>query len=403
MGDLVDARREVKKHVATIHTSGELSLIERKLVNVLLLNSFDNLTSSRRHSIPVYLLSELVGWGDSKNLENLKKALSRLTSTSIQFNLLGDGKDEWTAATLVAGAQIKDGICTYEYSSFLAEKMANPDVYATINVAIQNDFAGGYALSLYENCKRFHKVGSTGFIDVETWRTLLGAKASMYDEFRHFSNHVIKKAVAEINQVSDIHITPEFQRQMRKVTHIKFLIIDNPQRTIYTTNSTVRFDEIRASATYLRLMSHAIGDKLAVTWLSQESEEKINEKIDYVEQKDRLKQVRGSTGGYIRTLVETKAVTSESDYQKKKKVAANRSSAEAEADVSEQSARDEQEKNFKAQFKALNLEQRQAYAASYLKDAGIGREKFYTLETGRFKAGEPNLHFIGWLRTKLKI
>ena len=42
-------RGAVKKHVAAIHLSGKLSLLQRKLPNVLLLNAYDTLTSQTPH------------------------------------------------------------------------------------------------------------------------------------------------------------------------------------------------------------------------------------------------------------------------------------------------------------------------------------------------------------------
>ncbi|MEM5398387.1 hypothetical protein, partial [Staphylococcus gallinarum] len=47
---------ELKKHVATVHVSGELSLLERKIVNVLLLNAYDELLTKKRHTLPVGIL-----------------------------------------------------------------------------------------------------------------------------------------------------------------------------------------------------------------------------------------------------------------------------------------------------------------------------------------------------------
>jgi hypothetical protein len=47
----------LKKHVAAIHSSGDLSLLERKMANVFLLNAYDDLLIKRSHSINVQMLS----------------------------------------------------------------------------------------------------------------------------------------------------------------------------------------------------------------------------------------------------------------------------------------------------------------------------------------------------------
>lgn len=55
------SNENLRKHVAAIHTSGELSLLERKMANVFLLNAYDNLLNNRTHKINVKLLSTMLG------------------------------------------------------------------------------------------------------------------------------------------------------------------------------------------------------------------------------------------------------------------------------------------------------------------------------------------------------
>lgn len=398
MSNEIIPKKELKKHVATIHTSGVLSFTERKLLNVLLLNAFDNLLDKRIHSIPVKLLLPLIGWADSLNTVDLKKSLSKLTTTEVKFDLLGDSKEEWGTTAFLAHAKIKDGVCTYEYSSFLSTKMANPEIYGTINVSMQNQFSGGYALNLYENCKRFRKVGSTGFIEVSKWKDLLGASAPMYDDFRHFSNHVIKKAMNEINKVSDIHIEVVYQRHMRKVTHLKFLITDNSQRSIYEIAMETQesgLDLLRETKAYKRLFEHGIGDKLALSMINEQGENKINDLIDYVENKDKKKQIKGSTAGYIRVLVESGATVTTTAYEagkRKKEIDEN-----AAINTIEKSEISKQE-TFKKLLKVMTLEQKIEWAQKYFSLEGAGKEANFNVEKGEFSKGEPNIHFMTWMR-----
>src|SRR6187455_515998 len=85
-------REQFKKNVAAIHTSGNFSLLERKMVNVLLLNAYDDLLSRRTHTIPVNHLCAMLGWDESFNIASLKKVLLRLAATPIEFNIMEDGK-----------------------------------------------------------------------------------------------------------------------------------------------------------------------------------------------------------------------------------------------------------------------------------------------------------------------
>ena len=80
---------------------------------------------------------------DSKNTDALKKALLKIMSTPISFDLLHEGgKSEWAASPLLSHAGIRNGVCSYEYSDWLARKLANPDIYTLININVQRQFSG---------------------------------------------------------------------------------------------------------------------------------------------------------------------------------------------------------------------------------------------------------------------
>lgn len=57
---------------------------------------------------------------------------------------------------------------------------------------------------------------------VEDLREKLGATSATYDEFKRFNNMVLKKAVEEINQITDIDVTAENVKRGRSVVAIKF-------------------------------------------------------------------------------------------------------------------------------------------------------------------------------------
>ncbi|TFE36986.1 RepB family plasmid replication initiator protein [Paraburkholderia dipogonis] len=382
---------ELKKHVATVHVSGELSLLERKIVNVLLLNAYDELLTKKRHTLPVGILCTMLGF-DSKNHDALKRALLKVMSTPISFDLLQDGgKTDWEASPLIAYASIKSGTCAYEYSDWLAEKLANPDIYTLININVQRQFSGGYALALYENCLRFKRTGSTGWISVETWRRLLGADASMYDEFKHFSSEVIKKAVKEINQVSNIIVTPEYKREARRVVQIRFLVEENPQRSMLDNEEDEGQKAIRNSDAFKRLTKLGVGDRLAISWIQQEPDRALQTAI-YVEDRAKRKQIRGNAGGYARTVFEKGARI---ELAPKIPEITPDSSVKDE----EQASADERARRTSDKIKALSLSEKQRFAAEYMAQGGKGNT--YQPEIGTFKNALERTAYTSWLRTKI--
>jgi len=311
---LLSAAPCVKKHVATIHINGVLSLVERKLANVLLLNAYDDLITKRTHVIPLPHLLAMMGWDESNKIDGLQDAIKKLAGTSVECNLMKDGKESWHAMAMIAYGAIEGGICKYSYTEFLAEQLYNPEIYATINLGVQRQFKSCYALALYENCLRYRAVGSTGWWSVETFRNLVGATTSNYDEFRYLQREAIKKPVAEINRVSDIRLSPEFKRHGRRIAEIRFLVSDAPQQAALRPEAKDAHAEIRESDLFKRLRSHGIGPRLAVAWILQD-EARARATVEHVEGLARNGQVKKSTAGYLRVLFENKAEVGPSAFE----------------------------------------------------------------------------------------
>lgn len=407
-GEVVGGKQEVKKHVAAIHTSGELGLVERKLVNILLLNAFDTLATARQHRLPTKMLMAMLGWAEGDDTVHLKKALMRIVTTPVEFNLMEEDstvkKPRWTATALLASADLVNGFCEYEYSTRLAEELADPDVYAIINVGIQRQFRSGYALTLYENCLRFRRTGSTGWMTLEIFRKLMGATASTYDDFRRLSELVIKKAEAEVNALSDIEIKAEYERKGRKVVRIRFTVKENEQLSVFSENERM-IEEAKESSTYKRLREHGIGDKLAVAWVMTD-EQRAKSALDITEQRARGGHIKNSPAGYVRRLMEDQSIDlSGSTFEKKMKdeAAAQRAAAEAAAAAKQRTEAESQARGDKIRdlVNALSDAEMKAYAAEYVAGEGAGKATTYNSETGTFKSAMEKVPFMTWLRKQV--
>lgn len=223
--------QNLKKHVAAIHISNRLTITQRKASNVLLHHAYDNLLTARVHKIRVKDLAEAIGF-NTHNMEPLKEALKTLARTILEWNILDESgsKEEWGTTTLLAQAVIRGGYCIYAYSPELCEKLYRPEIYALLNLSIQRKFSSGYALALYENCLRYRKIGTTGWISIYLLKRLLGICESSiyYNDFRKLNDKIIKPAVRQVNITSDLLLEVEYQREFRKISAIKFRVFDNP-------------------------------------------------------------------------------------------------------------------------------------------------------------------------------
>jgi len=261
----------LKKHNAVIHIEGSLSLIERKIYNVLLLNAMDSMLTERTHHIPVRILCEMMGY-DSHNWDPVKAALKNLQSTILEVNLLRNGRHFWEAMTLLSYASIENGICTYRYDEAIANRLQRPEVYTNINLSVQNQFTSGQALTLYENCVRFRDTGSTGAWEIDLFRLMMGnLNEPSHDDFKYLNHHCIKKAVREINEVSDITVEPFYQKEGRKVERVGFKVARQKQIALLVSDIDDPANVMRQSSLYIRLCSHGLTDAVACMYIKHDA------------------------------------------------------------------------------------------------------------------------------------
>lgn len=293
-------RASVKKNVAAIHVSGKLTLLQRKLSNVLLLNAYDHLTARDRHRIDAKTLCVMIGY-NSNDLETLKASLRSLAETVCEWDMLDeDGKQEWGVSALLSYAKLKGGVCEYGYSPLLAEKLHDPKIFALINLDIQRRFTSGHGLALYENCYRFVRTGSTGWWDLALFRRLMGVDDSdYYRTFKHLNAKIIKPAAEEVNRSSNIVVTPEFRKEGRAVAAIRFRIRENPQLAMFQIDDG---EAVRASRVYRELIAQGVSDRLARQWIAEHGESYVAEKLAYVLERGRSGGVR-NTAGYLSAAI----------------------------------------------------------------------------------------------------
>ena len=401
----------LKKHVAAIHCSGELSLVERKLSNILLLNAYNDLLTKDVHTIQSRLVFAMLGWEDSNNIDGLKTTLKSLMSTIVEFNLIGDGKDEWEAMTLLSSAKLVGGECSYSYSKGLAAKFYKPEVYAVINLAVQKRFKSNYALTLYENCIRFINVGSTGYWEIATFRKMMGAKSPTYDEFKRLSSFVIKVAVNEINAEAGIKIVADYKKVNRKVVAVRFTFLPKTEQTLIESNiEEIKSDniylELKETELFKRLRSHGIGERLVLSWMIEEPY-LAAKAVDYTESMDSKGLIRGKTAGYIRRLIETRAQFGESEYESKK----NEKIAEKTLESTQNKQREYMKKRvseyqrflYQQALKNISQEQLQQFKDEFLlSEQGKNiSETDFNSENGKFVNKITQLSFLPWLKNTI--
>ena len=123
---LLEDINQVIKASPAIQVQGKMTHLQRRAWNVLLANAYNELPTAEIHSVSMQELAVKLGY-DSKDQEYLKETLEALVDFTVEWNILRkDKKQEWGIASLLAEARIVDGICYYEYSHSMRQRLPQP-------------------------------------------------------------------------------------------------------------------------------------------------------------------------------------------------------------------------------------------------------------------------------------
>lgn len=212
---------EVQKHNAAIHIdSKRLTITHRKAFNILLWNAWEEISENKMHSIGVWELCNMLSFHD---IHTLYTELKKLPGILVEWNVCRD--DGWPidvgACALISGFKMTGNRFEYSFFEGFRPHLSNPSLWTKVKIEIANLFNSSYALALYETCNRYAhaKSGiekSTGEKELDEWRQLLGISDSgIYKRWSEVNHRIIKPAVKQVNELSDIIVKPEYSKKGR--------------------------------------------------------------------------------------------------------------------------------------------------------------------------------------------
>ena len=248
-------KKEVIKHSSAIHISNEVNLLQRRAWNIMLAQAYNDLPTEETYSLSVRELCNALGY-KGNNDKYIKQILRELVGITVEWNVLGkDGATEWGASSLLAEVKIINGVCHYAYGPTMRSRLYNPSMYARISLSLQNQFKSKHSLALYElfvdyfDAKRH--CGETPVISVDDFRHLLGLQENEYAAFKDLNKSIIKKAITEINAMSDLFVDVEYRKQGRSIIAVKFFIKPNPNRESEIQPLKIRAKQLNLPGTVL--------------------------------------------------------------------------------------------------------------------------------------------------------
>ena len=234
----MNQQRQIKKHVAGIHCSNNMSLLERRTFNALLFHaqSGDSFGEDFVFFITLSKLKEFLRF-QSRNNKAIKEAIIGLTETTLRWNLCNDKAAcgaHWFSASLLASASYSGGVIRYEYSKAIRDLVKDPSVYANICLDAQASLRSKYSLALYENCIRYKSIGSTRVFPISLLRELLGADFGSYKKGGVLCQKIIKPAIDEINNKTSLKLRSHFIKRGNEIEAVKISVQSGTKKTIQT-------------------------------------------------------------------------------------------------------------------------------------------------------------------------
>jgi hypothetical protein len=278
----------IYKHRGTIEiANSKITKTQRLAWNLLLAHAFRNLLSQETHEIPVQDIAQAMHY---KDITELKQQLKGLRVLEIEYNIAEE--NTWGVSGYLAGARIKDNVLYYAYDPFIREQLASPEIYAKIQLSIEHRFSSKYSIILYELAVSYYiskkRQGETKWYDLDTLRRLMGCDDDMqYQEYKHFSAKVLKRAVTEINATSDLHIEIEKKTiKKRTVTHVRFHITPQPSAVkVFNALTSLQQPElpVEGNMIHTRLISeYRLSPEQATYIIANYDEDYILKKLTYI-------------------------------------------------------------------------------------------------------------------------
>ena len=295
---------KLKKSVAAIHSrpSREVQLVQRKLINVCLYHAYDELSTQNMHRIHIDTLHYYFGY-TGNNWKLFNEAFMELQQITFTWDLFGncitpDEDTSWQRVpffSLVKWDKDTREFC-WKFGEGIAEKFYLPEQFATIALEMQSRFNSTYSLVLYEQCIRYaSNINGSRWFSIQDLKDIFGISKNKYLQFKDFSKRVLKPALKEINDISDLNVDVEYKKSGRSVAYIKFHINRDSNIIDIDPQDSEQHNAVRDVLLKEFDVTQTVVDNLLKTYELT----RINDAIDYVRGTSAYKNKTANIGGYI--------------------------------------------------------------------------------------------------------
>ncbi|WP_250500102.1 replication initiation protein [Caballeronia sp. GAWG1-5s-s] len=291
--------RKAVEAIAIQPKSGKITLLTRKLFNVLLAVAQQADESGDTYRA---LLSDIVANSafDSNDTALVKEHLRRMVSVQVEWSTGTSSQKpgrKWGISTLIADAEILEDPSTrrvwveFSFAPKIKKKLLDPVQYARLSLQFQSQLRSSAGLALYEICVRYLTNPShlTMRETWEWWRPILSgtpdteAGDEAKREYKYFKRDYLRPAIAEVNAVTNIFVELVEHREGRRVAEIQFRVTERKQPMLALDEHPNVFDSTLVD----RMVKIGISLKEAQTLYADSEENRIRAALLMTEQRMR--------------------------------------------------------------------------------------------------------------------
>ena len=212
-----------------------LSAREQKIILTMVSMIQPDDEDFKEYNISIKEFSEMLGLKGHAKYEEIKEVALHLQEKTIFI----PDEDGFITTNWVASQRYKEGegVLKLSFSPYLKPYLLQLKTQFT-SYKLSNilSLGSGYSIRLYELMKKWQHLGQWEY-PVEELKLKFGIEEGMYSRYTHFKNRVLKKAVEEVNEKTDLHIRFNEIKQGRKVEKISFTIQHSVEKEIQIPNS----------------------------------------------------------------------------------------------------------------------------------------------------------------------
>ncbi|MBD8016836.1 replication initiation protein [Microbacterium sp. APC 3898] len=221
-----------------------LSAREQKIILTMVSMIQPNDIDFKEYSISIKEFSEMLGLKGHAKYEEIKEVALHLQAKTIFI----PDEDGFITTNWVASQRYKEGegIIKLSFSPYLKPYLLQLKTQFT-SYKLSNilSLGSGYSIRLYELMKKWQHLGEWEY-PVDELKLKFGIEEGTYSRYTHFKNRVLKRAIEEVNEKTDLHIKFTEIKKGRKVEKIGFTIHHSVDKEIQLPSSKQNSETFRS-------------------------------------------------------------------------------------------------------------------------------------------------------------